>query len=93
MRNKLRLLGALQPEGVNLIQAVLLIQAQHDVFHHVQATLLFPGQTFACARVTGASSVRISSTVFVFTVLRRERQTENAEVSGTKVGGGIQRYE
>lgn len=67
--------GKYQPKGVNLIQAFLLVQTQHDVFDHVQAIPLFPGQTFACAWMTGASSVSISSTLLI--VLRRKRQTEN----------------
>lgn len=76
MTNIQCLIRALQPEGVNFIQAVLFVQAQHDVFRHVQAVLLLPGQTFARARVTGACSVHISSILSI--VLRRERKTEHA---------------
>lgn len=69
------------PEGVDLIQAVLLIQAQHDMLDHVQAFLLLPGQTFSLARVTTALSVSISSSLFIILILiftSRKRQTVNA---------------
>lgn len=67
------------PEGVDLIQAVLLIQAQHDVLDHVQAFLLLPGQTFSLVRVTTASSVSISSSLFIILLFTsRKRQTVNA---------------
>lgn len=43
IRNMLHnLINAHQPECVNLIQAIVFIEAQHDVFNHVQAFLLFP---------------------------------------------------
>lgn len=68
------------PEGVDLIQAILLIQAQHDVLDHVQAFLLLPGETLALARVTTASSVSISSSLFIILIIiftSRKRQTVN----------------
>lgn len=75
IRNMLyNLINAHQPECVNLIQAIVFIEAQHDVFHHVKAFLLFPRQTFAHARVTRSTSGCISATIFiVLIVLRRKR--------------------
>lgn len=64
-----------KPESVNFIQPIFLIQAQHDVFHHLQATLLFPGETFACTRVTWISLLPISLTFF--SILHGKRQTVN----------------
>lgn len=69
------------PESVDLIQAVVFIQTQHDVLDHVQTFLLLPGKTFTLAAVTAAWSVSSSFSLFfiilVIIFTSRKRQTVN----------------